>query len=259
MHERFVKKPLKADELLFMLSVGMLLVDHFEPQYKANGLTILDLLLRLGVSIRKNGSSFCFILSILSNLHPLQDPQELNRLNIFGVIQKRLAGPLIISSTDATNTSLILSCLVHCMKMSTCWQDPSKWNDMDDIIAEVMQRLALESKDDCRMILLLFLARITTLPLWKKAPGHITYKTTNFMDLDRAWPLDTETFELLRVECEKFHNLWIGRWNKKLMEYLTQLDIVGNADSIRMQVNVSLNNRECFSISTGSYFRMSSS
>lgn len=53
LHQQLVGSVLKADECLFMLSVGMQLVDYFEMVYKKFGLILFNILIDSGVSVRK--------------------------------------------------------------------------------------------------------------------------------------------------------------------------------------------------------------
>lgn len=45
-----IETKFKSDECLFMLSVGMLLVDYFETIYKKLGLVLFNILLDCGVN-----------------------------------------------------------------------------------------------------------------------------------------------------------------------------------------------------------------
>lgn len=49
LHQQHIETKLKADECLFMLSVGMLLVDYFEIIYKKFGLILFNILIDIGV------------------------------------------------------------------------------------------------------------------------------------------------------------------------------------------------------------------
>lgn len=143
--------------------------------------------------------------------------------------------PLIVVVTDEVNITLLLSCLLKCAKTFSSWKDPSQWNEVDDILEEVMRRLAFENDYRRQMILILFISRITTLPLDKNVSVR---NATDFSQLTNIIPLNVVAVKKLREICGTYHNLLVGRWTKKLVEYLTQQTILGRPEQIQQQLNV---------------------
>lgn len=166
-----------------------------------------------------------------------QDPNKLNGLNIPNVIYKRLMNPLFIVCKDEPNTTLMLRCLTKCLKSFNKWQNPTIWNEIDDVLAETIKRLAFEKEPRSHMLLILFMARITTLPLDKI---EIIRNATNVINMNQHKLLDDDAFDELRNVTETYHNLLVARWTKKLMEYFKQQTIVGTPQEIKQQLNVSV-------------------
>lgn len=151
--------------------------------------------------------------------------------------------PLITIAKDEVSMTLVLSCLLKCIKAFDKWQNPSEWNEIDDIFDEIMKRLAFETDTRCFTILLLFISRITTLPIQKMA---IIQSSTNFEHLnDIISAMDnscdgSKQANQLRDTCKNYHNLLISRWTKKLMEIFTQKTVAVLPNEIKLQLHVSI-------------------
>lgn len=157
-------------------------------------------------------------------------------MNIPNVIYKRLMHPLFIVCKDEPNTTLILQCLTKCLKSFNKWQKPTIWNEIDDVLGETIKRLAFEKECRNRMLLILFMARITTLPI---DTIETIQNATNVINMRQHKLLDEGTFDELRNVTGTYHNLLVARWTKKLMEYFKQQIIVGTPQEIKQQLNVS--------------------
>lgn len=154
-----------------------------------------------------------------------------------------MMNPLIHVLKDETTTVLLLCCLYKCVKNIDKWRDPSKWNEIDDVLKEILNRLPLEMDNRCAAILYMFVARIITLPL--KLPP-IFYDQTDFEHLDQVEANteslteeeQTELYNKLRSIFSGQHNLLIARWSKRLLNIFKQRQIIGMAPEIRFQIHV---------------------
>lgn len=172
-----------------------------------------------------------------------QNCSEVKRLNLHEVIYKKLMNPLISVLKDEDTTVLLLSCLYKCIRQFDGAQNPSKWNEVDDVVEHILQRIPFESDNRCAAILYLFVAKITLLQM--KMPPIISNRL-DIENLDRTIrhvenctdDESSEQFDELRTIFQMHHNLPIARWTKKLLEVLTQRAIIGRADEIRFQIHV---------------------
>lgn len=154
-----------------------------------------------------------------------------------------MMNPLINVLKDEQTTTLLLSCLYKCIKMFEGWKNPSKWNEIDDILDEILKRILFESCNRCVSILYLFVARMTTLPMKKP---RIFINQTDFENLDEVIARmekateeeQSEQYEKLRTGFSEYHNLLVARWSKKLIEVFTQRAIIGQPKEIRLQIHV---------------------
>lgn len=152
--------------------------------------------------------------------------------------------PLINVLKDEVTTTLLLTCLYKCVRQFKGWSNPSKWNEMDDVLDDVMKRIVFETDNRSAAILYLFVAKLTLLPM--KIP-QIVSNQMDIKHLDRTiGNVDkcsdserSEQYDKLRDIFQMHHNLPIARWSKKLLEVFTQRAIVGHAEEIRFQIHVS--------------------
>lgn len=175
-----------------------------------------------------------------------QNSNDLKRLNLHEVIYKKLMNPLIHVVKDEIPTVLLLTCLHKCIRQFNRWQYPSTWNEIDDVLEDVMKRIPFESDNRCVAILYLFVAKITLLPM--NMPQivsnqlDIEYLDRMIANVDKCTPNDkSEQYDRLRTIFEMHHNLPIARWSKKLLEVFTKRAIIGRAEEIRFQIHVLAN------------------
>lgn len=172
----------------------------------------------------------------------LQNAKDLQQLNLYQVIFEKMMKPLIQIVKDEANTTLLLCCLHKCIEAFNGWREPSTWNEVDDVLEEILKRLPFESDDRCAAILILFISSITTLPMSKP---KIVRNQLQFDYLERIISIDDkkaekQQFNELRTIFSMNHNLLIARWSKKLIEAFTQRTIIGKPNEIRLQIHVSV-------------------
>lgn len=151
--------------------------------------------------------------------------------------------PLINVLKDERSTTLLLSCLYKCISQLDRWKNPSKWNEIDDVLNDIFKRILFESDNRCAAVLYLFVAKLTTLPLKRT---QLFCDFTDFMNLDKVIAKvekaneeqQTKQYEQLRNCFSMHHNLLIARWTKKLIEVFTQRTIIGSPEEIRFQIHV---------------------
>lgn len=154
-----------------------------------------------------------------------------------------MMNPLINVLKDEITTTLLLSCIYKCINKFEGWKNPSKWNEIDDVLDEIQKRILFESDNRCVVVLYLFVARLTTLPM-KRPP--IFNNQTDFEHIDQVIakiekPTEEEQrqqYDKLRSGFSMYHNLLIARWSKKLIEVFTQRAIIGQPNEIRLQIHV---------------------
>lgn len=144
---------------------------------------------------------------------------------------------------EEPGTILMLSCLHKCIRKFDKWQNPSDWNELDDVLDVILKRVAFESSNRLTAILLTFVSSITTIPLQKSS---VIRKNTNYENLNEIISIvnlsgdeRTAIIKQLRNECSKYHNLCAGRWMKKLTEILLQLP-TGQPEEMQLHLHVKL-------------------
>lgn len=164
-------------------------------------------------------------------------------MNIFEVIYKRIMDPLIYVIKEEPGTVIMLSCLYKCIRKFEKWQNPSDWNEVDDVLNDILSRLAMESNNKLIAILITFVSSLTTLPMAKTSYIKINTDFENLneikMLLGRTAEEKSAMISQLREICREYHNLLIGRWTKKLFEILLQQPI-GGPEEMALHLHVSL-------------------
>lgn len=162
-------------------------------------------------------------------------------MNIFEVIYKRIMDPLIHVVKEEPGTVIMLSCLYKCIRKFKKWQNSSEWNEVDDVLNDILSRLAMESNNRLIAILITFVSSLTILPMEKTSYIKIN---TDFENLNQIRMILGKTAEergtmisQLREYCRNYHNLLIGRWTKKLFEILLQQPI-GGPEEMQLHLHV---------------------
>lgn len=154
-----------------------------------------------------------------------------------------MMNPLIHVLKDENTTTMLLSCIYKCVKQFDGWQNPSKWNEVDDILNDIMKRIVFEADNRCAAILYLFIAKLTILPM--RMPQNVCNQT-DFEHIDKILATvekssaeeQSQQYEKLRTALGQHHNCLVARWTKKLMEVFTQRALIGSSTEIRFQIHV---------------------
>lgn len=161
-----------------------------------------------------------------------------------------MMNPLLQVLTDEENTTLILSCIYKCIEALPGWKDPTTWNEIDDVLEDLMKRIQIESDNRCVAIIFLFILKLTTLGMDRP---KLFSKLIDFEHLDKVVAVSRksneerrELFNELRNIFKSYHNLHIARWSKKLIEIYKSRDIFGKSDDIRFHIFVSILNKNVF-------------
>lgn len=149
---------------------------------------------------------------------------------------------LIQNMTDEDGTVLVLKCLYKCVESLKGWHNPSMWNEVDDILEVIMDRIPIESDNRCTAILFMFVCSLTTLPMEKP---QIFSRLVDIEHLDemikkceKSAEEKREIFSQLRDIFSSHHNLLIARWTKRLLKMYKERDIIGKAEEIRFMLFV---------------------
>lgn len=151
--------------------------------------------------------------------------------------------PLIVTMKEEKTTVLVMSCMMKCIESFDGWHDPSKWNEIDDVLEEIFKRIPFETDNRCAAIHFLFILSITSVSMKNKP--RIFQHQIDFKNLDGVIAAiekpteETHTFfNELRNVFASHHNLLIARWSKRLIETFKQRAIVGRPNEIRYMLHV---------------------
>lgn len=162
----------------------------------------------------------------------------MTELNVLEAIYKKLMDPLIVVVREEAGIVTLLDCLYNCVRYDGCWKSPSDWNKVDDILEKIFERIILENDRRIVSIFLLFIARVTSLPI--EANG-LLQNAVNFSKLEstvEANPSSNLEYDELRIFCKTNNNLLVYRWVKKLLNLFKSQTLLGWSMETRLQLNV---------------------
>ncbi|ETN61337.1 hypothetical protein AND_007014 [Anopheles darlingi] len=184
---------LNDDTAAFILSVGVTLVEFFDPSYQRMGLQL-----------------FCVLLGPRHKL-------VMRRTNIHQVVYSNA-----IKLTAKCKQELFLDALWKCIYQYVeleegSFNDFSKWNTIDDIMETLLNGLMFESNLAASSIYLLYLLKLLAIDL----PNYIIDELDELQSIDRKCHLYEPVCEQLRQDClGGFHNRRYYRWVKRIIEML---------------------------------------
>lgn len=147
--------------------------------------------------------------------------------------------PLIVIIKDEAITVTLLECLYKCIENDTSWKQPSDWNKIDDILEEILKRIAFENDNRCISNLFLFVAKLTSLPI---KDNDVLQKEIKFSVIDKTSEKNADAivnnFDNLRDVCRIYDNLLIYRWIKKLFQLFGHQTFLGRTEDTRIQLHV---------------------
>lgn len=152
--------------------------------------------------------------------------------------------PLITILTDEECTVLIYGCVYKCVKLIGKWKNPAEWNEVDDVLEDIMKRIPVESDNRCVAIIFLFILKLTTMPMDRPRIFNDLIDFEHLDDVMKASKMSNEQrrkmFNELRNIFKSHHNLLIARWSKRLIEIYKDRDVFGKPEDIRFQLYVRL-------------------
>lgn len=150
--------------------------------------------------------------------------------------------PLISILTDEESTVLVYRCVYKCVECIGNWNDPAKWNEVDDVLEDIMTRIPIESDNRCVAIIFLFILKLITLPMKRQKNFEQLVDFEHLDNVIKASKMSNEKrrqlFNDLRNTFKNHHNLLIARWSKRLIEIYQDRDIFGKPEDIRFQIYV---------------------
>ncbi|XP_052863744.1 uncharacterized protein LOC128270385 [Anopheles cruzii] len=184
---------LDDDTAAYILSVGITLVEFFEPAYQQMGLRL-----------------FCALLG--SRHKPV-----MRRTNIHRVVYSN-AIKLTAKCKQELFLDVLWKCIYQYVEMEEGnMMDFSKWNTVDDIMGTLLDGLMFESKLSTSSIYLLYLLKLLAIDL----PNYIIDELDEIQSIDKKCHLYEGVCEQLRQEClAGFHNRRYYRWTKRIIEML---------------------------------------
>lgn len=160
-------------------------------------------------------------------------------MNVYEAIYKSLFDPLLQTVKEEAALVTLLDCLYDCVRHDGSWKTPSDWNKIDDILEKIFERVTIESDRRIISIFLLFIAKLTTLPVGENAllQNMVTFSVLESM-VDQDSPIKVLRYDELRDFCKTINNLLIYRWAKKLLNLLKSQQLLGWSTETRLQLNV---------------------
>lgn len=144
---------------------------------------------------------------------------------------------MIVKEKAAIVTAL--DCLYNCVRHDDSWKNPSDWNRIDDILEEILKRVALENDRRIISIFLLFVAKLATLPV---ETSILLQNMVDFSILENMVESnassDNLAYDELRRFCQTNNNLLAYRWAKKLLNLIKSQALLGWSTETRLQLNV---------------------
>uniref|UniRef100_A0A182KDX0 Uncharacterized protein n=1 Tax=Anopheles christyi TaxID=43041 RepID=A0A182KDX0_9DIPT len=184
---------LDDDTAAYILSVGITLVEFFEPAYQLMGLRL-----------------FCVLLAP-------RHRAVMRRTNVHRVVYSNAK-----KLTNKCNQELFLEALWRCLYLYVELEEADKtdftqWNTVDDIMEILLNGLTFQSKLSLSGIYLLYLLKLLALDL----PDYIIDGLDEVQSIDRKCHLYEPVCEQLRQDClDGFHNRRYYRWLHQIIDLL---------------------------------------
>ncbi|KFB42622.1 AGAP003068-PA-like protein [Anopheles sinensis] len=184
---------LDDDTAAYILSVGITLVEFFEPSYRLMGLRL-----------------FCVLLGP-------RNKDVMKRTNIHRVAYSN-AMKLTVKLEHEPFIEVLWRCIYQYVELEESdRKDYTQWSTVDDIMDTLLQQLMFESKLRTSQIYLLYLIKLLALDL----PNYIIDELDEIQSIDKKCHLYEPVCEQLRQDClGGFHNRRYYRWMKRIIEML---------------------------------------
>ncbi|XP_049276582.1 uncharacterized protein LOC125760465 [Anopheles funestus] len=184
---------LNDDAAAYILSVGITLVEFFEPAYRLMGVRL-----------------FCMLLG--SRHRPC-----MRRTNIHRVVYSN-AKKLVLKCNQEHFLEALWKCFYLYVELEEAdRKDFTAWSTVDDIMEMLLNGLTFQTKLDMASIYLLYLVKLLALDL----PNYIIDGLDEIQSIDRKCQLYEPVCEQLRQDClDGFHNRRYYRWLHQIIQLL---------------------------------------
>ena len=202
--ENLLKKKsgkIDGDKVMFILSVGSILLSHYEPCYKTIGLKLFHILLENCVRAeqlyeqRFNFTNYIF----------LQSKDLLVELNIHSVIYSECFSNTMKVKDNLESHSLIWDCLYSILSIDSSEIKDSNWSKFDDVMHVLLQEFGFESDPKVCINIFKQVLRFSTIGTGIEYESHLKIQDhlPNFQEL-----------KAISIQKENVRTL---RWIKELM------------------------------------------
>lgn len=176
------------DNLMFFLSIGSKLIEHFDIYYKTIGLKIYRHLLEF---VKR---------------------EQLKSLNIYGVMYSEIFH-LIQHSSELDFNDHLYECLYRIVSSENSCILNSHWCEFDDVLSKLLVQYSFEAESNLCKKLLYQIIRLCGI-------GNESYKFLVLEDLQNFNTMDFEKYFMELKSQFTNSNDRVERWTKKIMELL---------------------------------------
>lgn len=195
------KNELSSELATFLLSVGLLLEEFYDPIYREMGFKVLNIIL---------------------TAMPIQKIEDMNVQNLIYETAFRDIPKL----TSKEGTIVIWQCLLKCLEIFQI-KDISKWNKIDDLMLNLFQRITFESKTETCIELFLIIPKLCLVGIENES-NKLNFST---------YQKDISVF---RKKCKDLYCPSAYRWVKKMLELFVAESnrLLGNASTALQMLSV---------------------
>lgn len=166
----------------------------------------------------------------------MQDKKFLNDSNIYEAIYSKIMNPLINTIKDEEATITVLNCLYDCVRNDKSWIAPSNWNKVDDVLEELLKRIALENSSKLSLFLFIIVTKLIALPIIDK---KIVEMALDFNRIQSTAGIgDDNAVTRLREVCGGLENHLAYRWTKKILVLFAHQTFFGKTADIVVALRV---------------------
>lgn len=106
------------------------------------------------------------------------------------------------------------NCLYKCLELDDSWKRTSDWHKIDDLMMELLKRIAFEGNITRSTILFHFAGKFAALPHKNRL---IAREMNSFSGMDSVEPIGKIEWNELRKECETIDSFVVYKWVKKML------------------------------------------
>lgn len=168
----------------------------------------------------------------------LQDKKFLHDSNMYQAIYSKIMDPLIITIQNEETTITLLNCLYVCVRNDKSWLTPSNWNKIDDVLEELLKRIALENSNKLSLFMFIIVAKCIALPIMDNEIVRLALDFDRIESNSIADNCNDIAIDRLREVCCGFENHLAYRWTKKLLLLFAQQTFFGKTEDIVVALKV---------------------